>query len=241
MLFMVMHKMTDDLEKGLPPDPAIIQNMGKLVGEARQQGILHNAAGLRPTSQRVRLECKGGKCVTTRGPSRASNELVASFVILKVAGMEDALEWAARIAEVVGDVEIDVGPVMEPWDLGFMPKPANPPLQVMIMNKADAASESGAPLPATTKAKLDALVTSMKQAGVFLARETLAPSSRGARLQNGAGKRTWTDGPFTETKEMISGFTMLRLPSLLDARAWTERYADILGEIEVDVREVVEA
>jgi hypothetical protein len=241
MLFMVMHKMTPELEKGLPPDPAIIQKMGNLIGEAQRDGIFHNAAGLRKTADRVRLKCTGGKCVQSRGPFQGTKELIDGFVILKVPGMDEAIEWATRIAGVIGDIELDVGPVVEPWDLGLMAKPAQAPLRVMVMSKADAASESGASLPVATRGKLDALVASMKEAGVFLAAEKLQPSSRGARLKNEAsGKRTWTDGPFTETKELISGFTILRLSSQKDARAWTERYADILGDIEVDVREVLE-
>ena len=241
MLFMVMHKMTPELEQGLPPNPDIIQNMGKLIGEAREKGLLHDGAGLRRSAERVRLEFAGGKCKKTEGPLRGSNELVSSFVILKVPTMDDAIVWATRIADAVGDVEIEVGPVVEPWHLGLVPEPKNPPLRVMAMTKADAASESGAsPSPAIAK-KLLALIGSMKTAGVFLAAHSLMPSSRGARLQNRSGKRTWTDGPFAESKELISGFAMLRLGSLQEAMAWTERYADILGDIEVDVREVREA
>jgi hypothetical protein len=79
----------------------------------------------------------------------------------------------------------------------------------------------------------------MKDAGVFLAGEGLKPSSRAARLRTSGGKHTWTDGPFAETKELIAGFVILELPSLQVAKAWTDRYADILGDIEVDVREVI--
>jgi hypothetical protein len=242
MLFMVMHKMTPDLEKGLPPDPAIIQNMGKLIGEAREKGILHNGAGLRRSAERVRLTCSGGKCVRTEVPLQGSNELISSFVLLKVQTMDDAIAWGTRIADAVGgDVEIDVGPVVEPWHLGLVPEPKNPPLRVMAMTKANAGSESGAPPSPATVKKTDALIASMKEAGVFLAAESLGPSSRGARLKNASSKRTWTDGPFAESKEFISGFTIIRVDSLKEAMAWTERYADVLGDIEVDVREVYEA
>ncbi|HEX4339142.1 MAG TPA: YciI family protein [Polyangiaceae bacterium] len=239
MLFMVMHKMTPDLENAVPPRPGLIQEMGKLVGEAQASGTLHNAAGLRPTSERVRLICKGGKCTPGKVPTVGEKELVAGFVMLKVPTMEKAVEWAARLGEAIVDGEIDVGPVVEAWDLGLMPKPANAPLRVLATTKADARFEGGAAPPAATTAKLDALIASMKEAGVFLAAETLKPSSRGARLRTKGTSRTWTDGPFTETKELISGFTMLHLADLDAAKAWTERYAAILGDIEVDVREAV--
>ena len=50
----------------------------------------------------------------------------------------------------------------------------------------------------------------------------------------------WTDGPFTESKELVAGFSILKLPSQPDARSWAEAYADILGDNEVDVRLVVD-
>jgi len=240
MLFMVMHKMTEDLEKGVPPKEGVISEMGKLIGELQQNGKFHNAAGLRPTSERVRLRCADGRCERSRTPVRGTEELVAGFFMLRVSTMSDALGWAERIGEAASNVELDVGPVVEPWHLGLMEKPANAPLRVLVTLKADTASEAGERPNADTARKMEALIASMKQAGVFLAAERLLPSSRGARLRTTGGNRTWTDGPFTETKELISGFTILRAGSLDEARAWTERYAAILGDIEVDVREVVE-
>jgi hypothetical protein len=240
MLFMVMHKMTEDLEKAVPPRPGLIQEMGQLIGELQKSGKMHNGAGLRPTSERVRLRCSGGKCVRSQTPTRGTQELLSGFFMLRVSRMEDALTWAERIGQVAGDVEMDVGPVVEPWHLGIMEKPANPPLRVLVTIKADARSESGAKPGAESREKLRVLIASMKEAGVFLAVERLEPSARGARLQNSGGKKTWTDGPFTETKELISGFTILHADSLDEARSFTERYADILGDIEVDVRQVVE-
>ncbi|HVW29709.1 MAG TPA: YciI family protein [Polyangiaceae bacterium] len=239
-LFMVMHKMTDDLEKGVPPRPGLIQEMGELIGELNQKRVLHIGAGLRPTSERTRLRCSGGKCVRSQTPTRGTHELIDGFVMLKVPAMEDALTWAERLGAAIGDVEMDVGPVVEPWHLGIMEKPANPPLRVLVTTKAGADSEAGKKPSATAQQKIGAVIASMKQAGVFLAAERLEPSSRGARLRTSGTKRMWTDGPFAETKELISGFTILRAGSLDEARAFTERYAAILGDIEVDVRQVVE-
>ena len=75
---------------------------------------------------------------------------------------------------------------------------------------------------------------------MLLSAATLAPSSSGARFRKTAGKREWTDGPFTESKELVAGFSILELPSLDDAKAWTERYAEMLGDNEVDVRLVAD-
>jgi hypothetical protein len=77
--------------------------------------------------------------------------------------------------------------------------------------------------------------------GAVLAADSLAPSARASRsAPAAAGKRTWVDGPFAESKELIAGFSLLELPDKAEALAWADRYAAILVESEVDVREVHE-
>jgi hypothetical protein len=241
MLFMVMHKIDPKLEDGSKPDPKLIEEMGQLIGEAQHTGIFHNAAGLKPSSHRVRLNFKNGKRTLTKGPLRGDNELVAGFAMLKVKSMDEAIEWASRYAAVSGDAEIEIGPLTEPWDLGIVPKPAGElPLRVLALHKADAKSEAGQPPSAEMNTKMNALLDEMKTAGVFMAAEGLQPSSRGARLRASSGKQTWTDGPFTESKELVSGFTIIKVNSLEEAKAWATRYAKIIGTVEVDVREVYE-
>jgi len=58
----------------------------------------------------------------------------------------------------------------------------------------------------------------------------------GARYRKTGGTRTWSDGPFTESKELVAGFSIVELPSQAEARVWAEGYAAILGDNEVDVR-----
>jgi hypothetical protein len=148
------------------------------------------------------------------------------------------VHWAKRFAEVMGDAEIEIGPVVERWDLGLMAKPADAPLRVLALHKADARAESDTPPSPERVAKMAALLAEMQEAGVMLANEGLKSSKHGARLRATAGKHSWTDGPFTESKELIAGFTIIKVASLAEAKAWTDRYADILGDVEVDVREV---
>lgn len=62
-------------------------------------------------------------------------------------------------------------------------------------------------------------------------------SSKGVQPAAGPkGKRSWTDGPFAESKEMIAGFSILTMRSREEAIAWANRYAEILDGNEVDVR-----
>lgn len=236
MRFMVMHKVDAHMEAGGKPDQELVQKMGALIGEAIEKGMFLNGAGLKRSAERVRVAVKGGKATLQQGPYKGDNELIAGFAQFRVKTMDEAIRWATRFAEVVGDVDMELGPVVERWDLGLMDKPANVPLQVLAMHKADAKSERDTPPTPDEMAKMGALIGEMQKAGVFLAGEGLRASKHGARLTAKAGKSSWVDGPFAESKELIAGFSLIQVDSLAEAKAWTERYAAILGDTEVDVR-----
>jgi hypothetical protein len=113
----------------------------------------------------------------------------------------------------------------------------------MILRKADKNTETGA-MPSTE------LITEMMKyneelikAGVMLAGDGLHPSSRGARVKFSGGKPTIIDGPFTETKELIAGFTMIEVKSKEEALQWVKRWPalDADGEVELEIRQVIEA
>jgi hypothetical protein len=239
MLFMVMHKINAEIEAGGPPRPELVKDMGQLIGETIQAGRFKDGAGLKSSSERVRLKFSGGKRAVQNGPYRGDNELVASYVMLEVKNMDEAVEWGTRYAEASGASEVEVGTVTEPWDIGSAPKPTGVvPLHVLVFKKADAASEKGAPHAPESTVKLNALFDDMKSAGVYMSSAGLKPSANAVRLTAQSGKHTWTDGPFAESKELVSGYCIIEVDSLDDAKAWTTRYAKILGDIEVDVREV---
>jgi hypothetical protein len=77
-------------------------------------------------------------------------------------------------------------------------------------------------------------------AGVLLAGEGLHPSSKGARIRVSGGKRSVSDGPFTETKELLGGFWMLQVKSKEEAVEWASRCPLAEGEM-VELRQVFEA
>jgi hypothetical protein len=235
MLFIVMHKINKEIAAGGPPRKELVEGMGKLIGETIAAGKFHDADGLRGPETRVRLNWSGGHCSASHGALKGGNELIAGFVKLKVNSMDEAVRWASRYGEAIAASEVDVGPLTEAWDIGVAPKPEGPvPLRVLVMDKADKASEAGA----RRAPELGALLGEMKSAGVLLGNERLQPSSNALRLQRVAGKNTWTDGPFAESKELVSGYSILKVDSKQEARAWATRYAEILGDVELDVREV---
>jgi hypothetical protein len=79
----------------------------------------------------------------------------------------------------------------------------------------------------------------MVKAGVMLAGEGLQASSKGARITFDAGKPTVTDGPFTETKELIAGFWLIQAKSKEEAVEWISRAPFVDGEVEI--RQIFEA
>jgi hypothetical protein len=230
-----MHKVDAAMEAGGMPSRELIQGMGKLIGEMRRAGAFLDGEGLRRSATRVRLRFSGGERTLQNGPYAGSNELVAGVAMLKVRDMDDAIGWATRYAQAIGEAELEIGPVTEGWDLGVMAKPADAPLRCLLLHKADADSEAGKPLPKTAAAALTKLTNEMTKAGVLLASERLGPSSQGARMKVAAKRATVVDGPFAESKELIAGYVMLEVPSLQVACEWGTRFADVIGDVELDI------
>ena len=113
-------------------------------------------------------------------------------------------------------------------------------MKFMIIRKADANTEAGT-MPSTEL--ISAMLKyneEMSRAGVFLDGEGLQPSSKGARVVTRGGKRTVIDGPFTETKELIAGFTMIQVRSREEAIEWVKRWPVEDGDVELEIRQVFE-
>ena len=230
MRFIMMHKADKNSEADIPPSPELIVNMGKLMEEMAKAGVLLAGEGLQPSSKGVRLKFSGGKRTVTRGPFIGSTELIAGFAIVRVESMDKAIEWASRLAKLVGNVEIDIGLVKEPWDLGLCPKPDGQMTRFMMMYKTDESSEAGV----SPSEVMEKWTQGMAEAGVLLSAQALQPSSKGARLNFVGGKRTVRDGPFTESKELIGGFCMLQVKRKEEAIEWGLRFAKALRDARVE-------
>lgn len=235
MKFMVMHKSSAQTEAEEMPSKELIANVGALVQGAIQSGTLIDAAGLRASEKRARVSFVRGERTVEKGPFTGKNELLAGYAMLTVKTMPEAIEWATRLGKAAGDVDVEVGPVTEPWDLGVVPKPEGEvPLRVLALLKADAAAESGA---ASSRA-LNEVLDEARKSQVLVSAQTLLPSIKGARIKGAVGARSVVDGPFAESKELIAGFMLLQFASKADAVSFALRYADVVGTPEVDVREV---
>ncbi len=238
MRFMIMHKNDANTEAGLAPPMDIVTKMGAFVGAHAQAGRFIDGAGLAGSKTRTRLTFREGRSTVKHGPYRGENELPAATLLLKVRTREEAIGWAERYGKILGDGEIELGKVNEPWDIGLMPAPENPPLQMLLIEKADAVTEAGG-RSAKQKAELTRLKTEMTKAGVLVRTIPLKPSRDAKRLVFTSGDLRVFDGPFAETKELLGGFSVMELPGMDDAIELCRTYAAILGgTLEIDVRTI---
>jgi hypothetical protein len=111
--FMMAHKANEFTEAGEPPSPEMIAKMGTLIGDMQKAGVFIATAGLPPSSHGTRLRFSKGEHTITDGPFAESKELIGGFILLQVNSKQEAIEWALRIGEALGDSEIDVVPVCE--------------------------------------------------------------------------------------------------------------------------------
>jgi hypothetical protein len=115
----------------------------------------------------------------------------------------------------------------------------------MIIVKATKDSEAGIFPPDKEKlfAEMATYHEELQKAGMLLDASGLQPSSKGWRVQYSGQKRTVVDGPFTETKELIAGYTLIKAESREEALEWTRRFPNPVGngrKAEVEVRQLYE-
>lgn len=236
MRFMMMHKNDPHTEAGEVPSKEMFEQMGAFIGEHAKAGRFLDGAGLRGSKHRTRLVFRDGKCTVKHGPYRGEHELPTATLVLKVKTRDEAIGWAERYGKILGDGEIELGKLSEPWDLGLMPEPPDAPLQLLLIDKADAASEAGGRSP-KVKAELTRLKTEMQKAGVLGNTLALKPSAQAKRLVFQNHDLRVFDGPFTESKELLGGFSIMELASFEEAIELTKPYAKILGgTLEIDLR-----
>ena len=106
-------------------------------------------------------------------------------------------------------------------------------MRFMILVKANKDSEAGVLPDAKLLTEMGKYNEELVKAGVLLAGEGLRPSSKGARVKFSGTKRTVTDGPFTETKELVAGFWLIQVKSKEEAIEWVKRVPFDRGEIEI--------
>jgi hypothetical protein len=115
-------------------------------------------------------------------------------------------------------------------------------MRVIVLIKANDKTEAGVLPSEKMLTEMGKFNEELVKAGVMLAGEGLHPSVKGKRVSFSKGKTTVTDGPFTETKELICGFWIWQVKSLEEAVEWIKRMPnpDNEEEGEIEIRQVFE-
>ena len=118
-------------------------------------------------------------------------------------------------------------------------------MRFMIIVKATADTEAGR-FPEDSQRLFQAMETyheELARAGALLDASGLQPSSKGWRVHYEGGKRTVVDGPFTESKELVAGYTLIQTRTRDEAVEWTRRFPNPMGEgvsCHIEVRQLYE-
>jgi len=260
---MVMVKATQDSEAGVLPDEKILSEMGKYNDQLAKAGALLAGDGLQASSKGSRVRCANGNVRVTDGPFAEAKELVAGFWLIQAKSMDEAVAWARRAPFQEGEVEIR--PLFELDDFPVDPAekadgwrekeeqfraapPARKPGTIRFMGllKADKDTEAGVLPDEKFLAAMGAFFEEGTKSGMILSGEGLQPSSKGARVRYSGSKRTVTDGPFAEAKELIAGYAIIQVKSRDEAIEWTRRFVTVdapgrLGaESDCEIRQIFE-
>jgi hypothetical protein len=112
-------------------------------------------------------------------------------------------------------------------------------MRFMVLVPANKDSEAGVLPDAKLITAMGKFNEEMVKAGVMLAGEGLQASSMGARIAFAGGKTQVSDGPFTESKELIAGFWIIKVKSKEEAIAWMRR-APFGDGVVLELRQVFE-
>lgn len=115
-------------------------------------------------------------------------------------------------------------------------------MKVIVMVKATPESEAGTMPSEQLLTEMGNYNEELVKAGILLAGEGLHPSSKGARVKFSGAHRTVTDGPFTETKELVAGFWLWQVQSMAEAIEWVKRCPNPMpGDSEIEIRPIFAA
>jgi hypothetical protein len=121
MRFMIIVKANKDTEVGIMPDEKLMAAMATYHEELVKAGVLLDASGLQPSSKGWRIKYSGGKRTVIDGPFAETKELIAGYTLIQVKSKEEAIEWARRFPNPMGEgaeAEIEVRQLFELEDFG---------------------------------------------------------------------------------------------------------------------------
>lgn len=209
-------------------------------GDALQQaetGLLD--VTFAPASEAVRLSIKDGKATITHGPFDSTWR---GFSLIDAGSVADAAEWLRRWPVSDEAVELEIRQSGCPDNCAAIRAAPGPDdsKRFAILLRSDADLEHEVPVAPEKISALNAHNAAEAGAGRLLAGDGLRSTARGARVKASTSAFSIIDGPFTEIKELIAGFWLIRAASMDDAIAWALRNPYPTGpDVEVEIREVL--
>lgn len=100
-------------ESGSPPSPELIARMDVFIREVMEAGVLLATDGLMPSAHGKRVKVANGQAVVIDGPFTESKELVASYAVLNVKSMDEAVHWTTKFLTALGGGECEIRPIFE--------------------------------------------------------------------------------------------------------------------------------
>ncbi len=245
MQFMILRRSDPQHNSGSRPPPEAVQAMQAFTRMLGEAGVLRGMHTLEPSSSGVRLHVSNGKAIEADDPAGAERELIAGFAVIDVPDRRDALGWMQRWAELDGaaDIELELRETGCPGgcaEVKAIPA-AGPGRPYVILLRSTPDLEDEVPVAQIMLDTLDVHNAAEAQKGVLIAADGLRSTHTSTRVKRTAGKLALLDGPFTEIKELIAGYWMIRATSLDDAIAWAARNPYPTGpEVDVEIRAVAE-
>ena len=243
MRYMLLRRSDRGHEEGKQPPASALAALQAYTDSMQEAGVLRASESFLPSAHGVRLKL-GDAAQLMDGPFADPKEMIAGFAIIDVPGKEEALDWLRRWPAEDDGAEIELreggcpgGCAEVRAEPGIVP--VGKRYAVLLRSSRDLEDET--PVAQARLDTLDAHNAREAKAGVLLAADGLRTTARGARVKMAAGKLSVVDGPFTEIKELIAGYWLIRVASLDDAIAWAKRNPYPCGpEVEVEIREVAE-
>ena len=265
MRVMMLLKSDAQSEAGVPPHEQMLTDMGNYCEELIKAGVMLGAEGLHPTSRGAKVRIANGKTTVLDGPFAEAKEVVAGYFMLKVKDLAEAIEWTKKLpgAEYTPEAEAELRPLYETEDFAVdaaeqpggwrdkeiearkeletnVPGPEKGQRWISFL-KADKNTEAEIEPSTALLEEMGALMGEMQAKGVLISGEGLRASKHGAKVRLKNKNITVVDGPFTEAKELVAGWSMFRAKTKAEAIEWARRCLDIhmrgtgidTGEIEV--------
>jgi hypothetical protein len=114
-------------------------------------------------------------------------------------------------------------------------------MRFIVMGMMTKESEAGPPPKPEAFAAMQKYNEEAVKAGILLAAEGLAPTSKGVRVKVSGDTRTVIDGPFAESKEVVAGFSIIKVKSLEEAIEWVKRAPNVSnGEVQIEIRKLMD-